>query len=160
MDCCDRHGGKSHPGRAGHPRFKTGINSKYMPKGIRKPYEEALADPELLNLQDDLAILEALKKEQLQRLGTHEAGSLWRDLSRAWQDFRAADAAEPRDTSRVEAARQEFERLLKSGQAFERQRSELADTIERKGRVARAEWARMIYCLLFSWGKRTLLSGK
>ena len=55
---CKLHGGKSLAGAA-HPNFKTGRYSKYLPKHLAKAYDEIKADPKLLQLDDDVALLEA-----------------------------------------------------------------------------------------------------
>jgi hypothetical protein len=48
--------------------FRTGRFSKYMPKALKKDYESALADTELLSLRDDVALLEARQAELLRKM--------------------------------------------------------------------------------------------
>jgi len=51
---------KYHGGKAGAP-IKTGAYSKYnpVPRGLAKLFEAAMADPEILNLTKDIALLDA-----------------------------------------------------------------------------------------------------
>jgi hypothetical protein len=112
-----------------------------MPDGIRKIYEEAAADPELMNLQGDLAILETFKREQLKRLGTAEAGVIWKDLKKAYKKLQQAH--EEKDGAAVAIQFSIIGKLIEDGWAFEEQRKEIADTIKKKTDLARAEWQRM-----------------
>lgn len=55
---CRRHGGESLKGLAS-PQFKHGGYSKYLPGRYRKRYEEAMGDPDLLELLPDIALIRA-----------------------------------------------------------------------------------------------------
>ena len=55
---CRMHGGKSLGGIAS-PNFKHGGYSKFLPVRLGDNYQEAMADPELLALRDDIALLDA-----------------------------------------------------------------------------------------------------
>jgi len=51
---CSMHGGKS-PRGVDSPSFKTGRHSRYLPDRLTEKYCEALADEELLRLDDEIA---------------------------------------------------------------------------------------------------------
>jgi hypothetical protein len=55
---CRLHGGKSPRGLAS-PLTKTGRYSRDLPTRVAARYESALADPTLLSLRDDVAVLQA-----------------------------------------------------------------------------------------------------
>jgi hypothetical protein len=55
---CRVHGGASLVGTAA-PGFRSGRYSKYLPARLSERYEEMLADPEALALQDELAVVGA-----------------------------------------------------------------------------------------------------
>lgn len=57
---CKWHGGANHPGGPSHQSWKTGRWSKFLPAGIRERFDEAMADPELLRIKQDMAILDAI----------------------------------------------------------------------------------------------------
>jgi hypothetical protein len=61
------HGGKSLRG-LDSPNFKTGRYSKYLPDRLAEKYHEALADEELLRLDDEIALVDARLCEVLSRM--------------------------------------------------------------------------------------------
>ncbi len=61
---CLAHGGKT-PRGAASPHFKTGRYSRSLPGRLVAAYEEALSDPRLLSLRDELALTDAMLMETL-----------------------------------------------------------------------------------------------
>lgn len=55
---CYHHGGKTPSGIAA-PSFRTGRYSKHLPTRLLATYEDAKRDPNLLVLQDELALVDA-----------------------------------------------------------------------------------------------------
>ena len=55
------------------PRFETGRYSKYLPTRLAGRYEEARADPELLALRDDIALLDTRVAQTVAALDTGES---------------------------------------------------------------------------------------
>lgn len=76
---CRIHGGKSLKGIAS-PKFVNGRHSKYMPQHLLPRYLEALNDPELLNLQSDIALVESRLTELLQVIPNNESSGLWTEV--------------------------------------------------------------------------------
>jgi hypothetical protein len=64
---CTVHGGQT-PNGIASPQYRHGRYSRYMPKALKKDYESALADTELLSLRDDVALLEARQAELLREM--------------------------------------------------------------------------------------------
>lgn len=82
---CNLHGGKSLKGAA-HPNFKDGSRSKYMPKFLAPAFEEAIGDPELLNLSSSIATQEAIIRDAIESLQQGEAPTRLNGKIRAeWQ---------------------------------------------------------------------------
>jgi hypothetical protein len=68
---CRLHGGKSLHGIA-HPGFKDGKRSKYMPKFLSEAFTRAALDPDLLNLTESIATVEALAADLLSSMSDDE----------------------------------------------------------------------------------------
>ncbi len=68
---CSMHGGKSLRG-IDAPNFKTGRYSRYLPDRLVQRYQEALADEALMRLDDEIALIDSLLQDQLERL--HQDG--------------------------------------------------------------------------------------
>jgi len=76
---CRMHGGSSLSGVAS-PAWRHGRYSRYLPGGLRRRYERAAADQELLALRDEIALVDARSQELLGRIAAAEgdaAEALW-----------------------------------------------------------------------------------
>lgn len=80
------HGGKSLHGLAS-PALVTGRYSKYLPTRLLSRYQEAVSDPELLALKDDIALLDARIVQVVSALETGESKETWSSLITAWTEF-------------------------------------------------------------------------
>lgn len=79
---CRMHGGNAqHAIGAANPQFKHGRHSKYLPSQLDTLYREALANPDLLELADHIALLEA----RIQSILAENAAG---DPVPRWSDFR------------------------------------------------------------------------
>jgi len=76
---CRIHGGKSLAGPAS-PSYKHGRYSRYLPSHLVERYQEAITDPELLALRDEIALVDVRLAALLQRIDTGETTSLWSKL--------------------------------------------------------------------------------
>lgn len=83
---CRMHGGNARRG-IDAPGFKTGRYSKYLPTRLLAKYEEALADPKLLEMRDELALIDTRLREVLEKLDSGESGQVWRQLVEARNDL-------------------------------------------------------------------------
>lgn len=89
---CRMHGGRS-PRGAAHPSTTSGIRSLDFPTRLGATYRAALADPDLVTLRGEAALLEARLVDLLGRVDTGEAGAIWQELGRAAAEFTRASRA-------------------------------------------------------------------
>lgn len=109
---CRFHGGKSLSGPA-HPNFKHGRRSKYFPGRLLERYQEALADPNLISLSDDVALVEARIDELSRQIGGRHPEVLWKTLEGINQ--RLQTSIRERDTTKTAALLTELEATIKEG---------------------------------------------
>lgn len=89
---------KFHGGRVGvgpdNPNYRHGKYSKYLPTRMLEKYHESLSDPDLLNLREQIAVVDARLAELFQSLDRGESGH-W--LRRLQQTHRALQRAQRLD---------------------------------------------------------------
>lgn len=83
---CRLHGGATPRGSV-YPQFKDGRYSKALPERLAARYAAAEADPELLNLRSEIALVESLSTDALTSLDTGGAFTVFADLRRDWQQL-------------------------------------------------------------------------
>lgn len=64
---CLAHGGRT-PRGAASPHFKTGRYSRSLPGHLVAAYEQALHDPTLMSLRDEIALVDAMIEETLSQI--------------------------------------------------------------------------------------------
>ena len=131
------HGG-NYPRGVDHPSYRTGRYSKYAPAHLIEKYTEALDDPELLALRDEVALLDARLSELLERVDSGDAGTLWPKLQAAWADARSGD--EIRQIRGTEA----LNRLIEQGATDHLAWEEIHGIIDRRTRVVTSERQRLV----------------
>jgi hypothetical protein len=95
---CRLHGGKTLVGTAS-ANFRSGRYSRYLPGRLQERYEQAEADPELLSLKSEVALVDARLADLLSRVDTGESGQRWADLRRAYRAFIRARQAGDGETA-------------------------------------------------------------
>jgi hypothetical protein len=139
---CKLHGGNNAVGPA-NGRWKGGRYSKYLPKGVAADYKRACQDSRLLQLDDEIALLQARIAGLLRELGQVEAPP-WG----AAAESLGALVMAVRDGEGVEEALAEHARIVRTGAAAAANREQLWDKVQRaidlKGRTARLEWKRQM----------------
>lgn len=88
-EVCYMHGGKT-PKGAASPHFKTGKYSKALPQRMIAAYEAAASDPELLDLKQSVALIDARLLDLLSRVDSGESGVLWAETIKAFRALRKA----------------------------------------------------------------------
>jgi len=83
---CRSHGGLTPAGIAS-PHWKTGKHSRYIPEGLRDRYNEAVSDPDLLEMRGEIALLDARLSELLEQLNTGGGMEDWGRILRLWEQF-------------------------------------------------------------------------
>lgn len=127
-EVCHIHGGKSLAGAAA-PAYKTGRYSKYLPRELSTRWAEARNNPDLLSLEDDIALLEVRQGLLLERLSTGESMEGWRLMAELLGKLRKAE--EPKEYL---ALLGEMEMLIEQGLDRERAWGELMGVQEAKRR--------------------------
>jgi hypothetical protein len=136
---CRVHGGLTPAGIAS-PHYKHGRHSKYLkylPTELKKAFKNALADPELTRLGDELALLTARASQLLERLAQTESPP-WGKAVEALNDTKVARSEE--DWERAFGA---LEQVIRTGAdaaaSQELTWAELQQVIQEKTRVAAVE---------------------
>jgi hypothetical protein len=131
---CYKHGGAT-PGGMGSPNWKHGRYSRYVPTGLRERYESEASDPELLALNDEIALMRSRLSSLLEKIGEMpDSGATWRDLRKTLKRFEKAQ----RLVSSLEGI--ERERKMKEvRQIFEQLRSAI-----NRGAAEWAAWGEVL----------------
>ncbi len=99
---CYFHGGASPAPGPTHPNYKHGRLSKVLPPSLSRLYEEAKADPDLLSISSDVALLDTLQVEAAARIDTGESAANWRLLKKTWGELERGMAMKS-EAARVES---------------------------------------------------------
>lgn len=135
---CRMHGGSSPTGLA-HPNTTHGRYSKHLPTRMLATYEHAQQDPELLDLRDDIALLDARLSDLLKRVDSGESGQLWKDLRAAWKAVTTATTEDERSMALAELGP-----LIARGYMDTQAWGEIASLLERRRRLVESERKRLI----------------
>ena len=127
---CRFHGGKSLKGIAS-PTFKTGVRSRYMPRNLGARFREAMNDPALLKLDQDVAVVEAQLLELLRKF--EEPGPEWEQAARLFAETDAAIISG--DGATANARRAELKDLLTKGCGQSELRRGVLELIEQRRRL-------------------------
>lgn len=74
---CTVHGGLT-PGGLASPNLKTGRYSKYIPANLTDRYQEAVSDPDILSLNEDVALLRSLVFKHLADMAEGDTNPAWK----------------------------------------------------------------------------------
>lgn len=134
---CRYHGGMTPIGIAA-PAYKNGKYAQ-LPKRYGETFNEAINDPQLMDVRNQVALLEAREHELITRLSSGEHGDAWKRVRKAHQDIlesirlQATDPAESRqlfnDAMRV------IDSSIRVGTADEGVWGELRENMERKAKL-------------------------
>jgi hypothetical protein len=79
---CRLHGGLT-PGGLASPHFKHGRYSRFLPARLTQAYKDAVADPLLLSLRDEIGLIDSRIADRLSRSVAGESPANWRVLLEA-----------------------------------------------------------------------------
>lgn len=134
---CAMHGGKS-PGGLGSATLKSGKYSKYLPQGLAAKYAAAVTDPEILALNNEIALVDARAMELLDGLNSGEAtATLWNKLQKAAAELDAAQRAG--DAVKLAMALNDMLELIRRGAAESARWLEIYNLFERRRRLVDSE---------------------
>lgn len=138
---CNIHGGKT-PRGAALPQTVTGRYSKDLPTRLAARYQEAITDPDLLNLTSEIQLTDTLLRDALSAMDRGEAGKLWRDLSEQWTALQEANRT--KDKGGAAHALNQIGTLIKRGVADAAARDEVLGIMERRRRLVDSEGKRRV----------------
>ncbi|AGY57032.1 HGGxSTG domain-containing protein [Gloeobacter kilaueensis] len=136
---CKFHGGASLAGPS-HPSFKHGRYSKFLPERLRDRMAAAMADPDLLNLSAEVALIDVRVQELLEKLDTGEAPRLWSELGTITDRLERAERA--RDAQAFAKLLDELVETIRRGSAAAAAWSEVANLLDRRRKIVDAEGKR------------------
>ncbi len=139
---CHMHGGKSLAG-VDHGQFVSGRYSKYLPDSLAFTYHEALANKDLISMNDEIALIDTRLATMLDRAAGVAVGSReWRAAREHFQSFRAHTNA-GRQVRAIEAL-DRLGGLLMQPQSDDAAWHEIVDLIEARRKLADTERKRLL----------------
>lgn len=133
---CRLHGGKS-PGGIASATFKTGLYSRYLPTRLKGAYEEGLANPKLLELKEQVALVDARIVEQLQRLNTGEHDAAWKLLKETFTVLKTSYLNG--DADKVPGAIRAMEQIISDGEKDVEAWAGIYESVDLRRRLAESE---------------------
>jgi hypothetical protein len=138
---CRMHGGKS-PSGIGSATHRGKGYSSVLPPALRKRFLQALADPELLSLHSEAAMLQLRLHQLAEQLGGGDTTALWKEGHQRYAKLK--EALSSGDPEKVAPALEAFEEVFRRGISAEEAWLQWADYVERKSKVAGREWKRLV----------------
>jgi len=124
------------------PGFKHGRYSKYLPGRLVGRYEEARADPELLALRDEIALVDVRVVELLQRLETGESPRGWAQLRGVYDSLERAQSNN--DAQGIATALQTFESIIEGGGQEDATWGETIALLNQRRKLVESERKRLV----------------
>lgn len=126
--------------------WKHGRYSKYMPAHLAQDYERARNDPDLLSLNDSIALLDAQISATLRKIGgRNAAGSKsWSEAARAFRAMMSALQKQTPDPDQQATAIKALQDVIEAGFSEARLYDDLNELIERHRKVTESEQKRRI----------------
>jgi hypothetical protein len=125
----------------GLPQFQGKGYSKALPASLRRQFEAALADPELLSLHGEAAVLQARLYELARRLDSGESAALWELMRQRHAEL--AEAIATKDEAKIMPALAAMDDALERGYAVEDAWREWIEAANAKNKIAKGEWTRL-----------------
>lgn len=133
---CKIHGGDSLEGFAS-PNFKHGKYGNSMPVRLVQRYEEALSNPDLLSLNDEIALMEARIVELIEGLDTGGIGEIWKNLKKSQKTFQ--DALNKGDYFGMQEAFKTISETIQQGAGEQERWNSLQNAIFARQRLVESE---------------------
>lgn len=156
---CHKHGGAT-PVGFGLPQTVTGRHSKYLPTRLIGRYQEAVSDPELLALRDDIGLLDTRIGQVVAALDTGESRESWVALMAAvssledqWQKL--LDDGEPPEA--MERTVESIGRLVRQGLSEGYVWSEIRGLLKDRAGLVASERSRLVELQQYVTSERALL---
>lgn len=137
---CHLHGGAT-PRGADHPNFKHGKYSKLLPDLLAARYDEAQADPQLLEQRAEIALLDVRLTELLG--GINSGGKdLWKDASALYGVIAVAFVAG--NATRMRDKLSELNEVIQSGISSGNAWTEIYEVVEQRRKLVESERKREV----------------
>lgn len=133
---CTVHGGLT-PGGLASPNLKTGRYSKYLPAQLQDRYQEAVSDPDILSLNEDVALLRSLVFKHLESMSTGDTHPSWKLAYSALQKLKKAIATG--DAGDLLTAMEEMEAVITPNYRAAVAEDKVTGYIDQLGRIADKE---------------------
>lgn len=137
---CRLHGGKTPQGFV-LPQTTTGRYSKHLPTRMLATYDAAQADPDLLALNAEIALIDARLSDVLGRVDTGESGHIWQELKATYKELQ--DANRTGDTQAARVALTEIGSLITRGHLDYAAWSDVRTLIEQRRKLVESERKRL-----------------
>lgn len=138
---CRMHGGSSPVGIA-HPSTKHGRYSEHLPTRLAERYITAQADPDLLNLQHEISLVDTRLSELLERIDVDGAGALWGKLS--WLHGDMLQALKDDDLDELESCVKRFGEVITQASADKQAWDAIYPVIEQRRKLVESEQKRRV----------------
>lgn len=126
---------------AGHPSFKHGRYSKYLPARLLDRYEAARDDPNLLAMDDEIGLIDARLGDLIKRADSGESGQIWIAVRSYYRDFDKHRVSG--DVKNMQLALDKLEATIERGVADHAIWTEIGQAIDRRARLVDQERKRL-----------------
>lgn len=109
---CRMHGGTAKIGAA-DPSFKSGRYSKHLPSRLDELYREARSNPEILDMTEHIALLEARMQEILNESTAQGTAPKWADIAEIFAEIETSLLRA--ETDKVMAGMERMHKILDDG---------------------------------------------
>ena len=133
---CRMHGGHAAGGTEAS-NFIHGRHSRYLPADLSEVYEESLTNPDLLDMSEHIALLEARINDVLRGLSEDGVVPRWGMIEEVFGEFETALLSG--DMDKVGPALQKWHAFLEGGKKWDRAWETINDTLEQLRKVAEVE---------------------
>lgn len=138
---CVKHGGATPKGTAS-PHYRHGRYSKSLPSQLANRYQDALNDPEFLNLRAEIALVESLIDETLANLDAGGAFTVFKELRSSWSQLLRLQAAGR--TAEADVVLAEVGQLIDAGSASGGAMHDLVTLIDQRRKLAESQQKRLV----------------
>ena len=138
---CRIHGGLTPTGPSAGA-YRTGRYSKLLPARLAGRYKEAQADPDLLAMRDEIALLDARLGDVLGNMDTGESGSVWQRLKATNEELKVAVITGK--TTKVTQHARELSAIVDAGATDLEAWGDVYGLLEQRRRLVESERKRLV----------------
>lgn len=133
---CRMHGGGALVG-TGSPGFKDGRYSKYLPAELDALYREALANPDLIEMADHIALLEARIQSILAAASEGDPVPQWKEVRERFADVQTVCLAGKFEE--MVAVLESMQHLIEAGERWDTTWAQITSTMEQLRKLTDTE---------------------